>query len=150
MDLEIHIAAVLVAAVAGPLAFEAVVALDTGKGHVGRHDLVLDAPVHVGADPFVLAAVFHAGGLHAVGKGLLPVAVFPVGGFVLLVAGEQVGHQQVLVLGIHGLDPAMILNGAILELGSLMEPTGSVILILFARSSWSPSSTRLVKPPYQR
>jgi len=84
-----------VAAVAGAFAFQAFVALHAGQCHVGRHDLVLDAPVHARVDPLVFAAARQMGGLHAGGIGLLPVQVFPVSRRILLVLGNRCGTISV-------------------------------------------------------
>lgn len=88
--LEIHIAIVLVTAIAGAFSLETIVTLHAGKRRFRGHDLVFNPPVHIGGNPFVFAAVFHISGLHAVHKGLLPVTVLPVGRLVRLVSGEQI------------------------------------------------------------
>jgi hypothetical protein len=122
--LEIHISAILMAAVAGAFTLEAVVTLHAGECRFCRHDLMFDTPVHVGVYPFILAAVLHAGGFHAVHKGLLPVAVFPVGGLVRLVPGEQVGDEQVFVFGVNGLNACHDLEGRDFRVGIVDRSDG--------------------------
>lgn len=48
---KVKIPVVLVAAVTGLVLFEAVMALDAGEGHIGRHNLVFQPPVHPGFLP---------------------------------------------------------------------------------------------------
>jgi len=98
---EVHVPAVLMAAIAGAFAFQAFMALHAGQRHVGRHDLVLDPPVHAGIQPLVLAAVRQVGRLHTGGDGFLPVCVLPVGRRVLLVFGKQVRHDQMAVFDVN-------------------------------------------------
>lgn len=105
--LEIHLAAVLMTAVAGSFPLKALMALGTGKSHFSRHDLMVQAPVHPGFHPRVFTAVGQTGRLHPFGESLLPVAVFPVGGFVVLIPRKQMGNQNVIVFGIQRLTAAI-------------------------------------------
>lgn len=59
-----------------------------------RHDFVVQTPVHPRFHPDVFTAVRQIGCLHPVGEGFLPVEMFPVSGFVVLVPGEQMGNQK--------------------------------------------------------
>jgi len=83
------------AATAGLFAAQGFMALGAAQGVGGRHDLMVEAPVHDRLRPGVLAAVGQPRRLHAQFEGFLPVQGVPVS-----VRAEQVGYNQHLVLGI--------------------------------------------------
>ena len=96
--LEIHVPLVLMTAPARAIGLQACMALDTGKGRLLGHDLVVQTQIHDGLHPLVLAAVRQPRGLHATGERPLPIQGLPIA-----VRAEELRRKQVIVQPVSGL-----------------------------------------------